>query len=670
MKSGNLMVYMRILLAVMAIVPGFACNRKMDRQEYPVRSDVILDEHEKNKILQFYSAPEDSLKRKAAVFLLEHIPAHYSNEIPVLRKMEQEYKERKPGLEYTDSYKTFSLVLMSLLGDQTAIEPEKLYDWQFISGNYIIDNIEQAFKVWGNRNRPEDIDFETFCEYILPYKAMHEPLDYDRKYFQEKYTPVISEEKDIHLAFDNIIKACPVRYCKPMDKEFPYLIGVGLSHKAGVGNCAQQAVSEVMILRSAGIPASVDYVPQWGNYPGRHFITKLIDKKGKSTFDLSLSDFKFAIPKDSLPESIPHVQYIKTIPKVYRMAWSVQPDRMLLASEGRKDKTGLFENLYEKDVTEEYTECSTFSLQANDTVNKIVYLCVFGRDEWIPVCASPVNGGLAVFEKVGRGVVYLPALFTEGNAKESGSFQPVGDPFYFTDEGTPIALAPVRKGKQKAKLFSKCPVYSYTAAHAYRMKGGKFQGANTSGFSDAKTLFTIDYYPFYRQEIEIEIESNEQFRYFRYLPPPNVTYSLAELQFYTQDGDRHPELIQGTYFERYKSGTSNFTALKDNDPDTYLTGTPVRDSWIGYDAGENNECKLVKIVFTPQGDGNCIIPGYFYELCYWDKNKWNSLGVKRAGNNFLEYGNLPAKALFRLKCHTKGREERIFTMEDGVQVWW
>ena len=36
----------------------------------------------------------------------------------------------------------------------------------------------------------------------------------------------------------------------------------------------------------------------------------------------------------------------------------------------------------------------------------------------------------------------------------------------------------------------------------------------------------------------------------------------------------------------------------------------------------------------------------------------------------LEYGNAPARALFRLHNRTKGSEERIFTYEDGKQIWW
>jgi hypothetical protein len=293
-------------------------------------------------------------------------------------------------------------------------------------------------------------------------------------------------------------------------------------------------------------------------------------------------------------------------------------------------------------------------------------LCVFDRHEWIPVAATSVNNGLAVFEKVGREVVFLPALFME-TGFESGYMQPIGYPFYFVEDGTLVTLAGIEAQKQNVKLFSKYPVHSYTAAHVYRMKGGRFQGANNRDFSDAKDLFAIDYYPFYRQEITIE--SDEEFRYFRYLPSQDVLYSFAELQFYTRDKNNNLKLIGGEFFEPHATH-SDFSLLLDNDLDTFVRSAPVRSSWIGFDVGENREISLTDIVFAPQNDGNCIIPGFTYELFIWKNNNWQPLGEKEATNNYLEYSNIPIDALFWLRCYTKGQEERIFTVENGRQVWW
>ena len=36
----------------------------------------------------------------------------------------------------------------------------------------------------------------------------------------------------------------------------------------------------------------------------------------------------------------------------------------------------------------------------------------------------------------------------------------------------------------------------------------------------------------------------------------------------------------------------------------------------------------------------------------------------------LEFGNIPENALLLLCDDTKGKEERIFTLEKGKQIWW
>lgn len=642
------------------MVCGFACTGKGDKEKKT--GQIVIDEQEKSRLLKFYSAPDDSLKKKAAIFLLENISVHYSNENLVLKRLKKKYVKEKKGRKSVDLYRTFSSTLKAVSGHGDITELKKINDDILVPSDYIIDNIEQAFKVWKSKDKTDNIDFDTFCEYILPYRVMDEPLDYNRKYYRKKYTSIIHGKRSMYDLFDTIVKVVPVRYNKSMDSEFPYLMGVGLSQKVGIGNCMQQAVSKVMILRSVGIPATIDYVPQWGNYPGRHYMAKLIDGKKKSIFELSLLDFKFIIPKDSLPEGIADILYIKTIPKVYRMTWSAQPERLMLNSNGRTEKTGLFQNLYEKDVTDEYTECSTFNLYVRDTVY-VAYLCVFGRNGWMPVCATPVNGDSAIFEKVGRNIVYLPTIYKMDDVGK-GYMQPVSDPFYFTDEGLSITLTGKDRKKQNVKLYSKYPVCSYTAAHSYRMKGGKFQGANKTDFSDAKDLFTINYFPFYKQEIKIE--NNEKFRYFRYLPPRDAVYGFSELQFYTQDGNNNQKQISGTFFEQNKIKELNFKFLNDGDLDTYA----IMERWIGYDVGKNNKVRLTGITFACQNDGNCIVPGYTYELFFWQDGKWMSSGEKEATQNYLEYKNIPMNALLWLKCHTKGREERIFTYKNNKQIWW
>lgn len=54
----------------------------------------------------------------------------------------------------------------------------------------------------------------------------------------------------------------------------------------------------------------------------------------------------------------------------------------------------------------------------------------------------------------------------------------------------------------------------------------------------------------------------------------------------------------------------------------------------------------------------------------WDGVMWKSLGVQVAKAQHLQYHNIPENALLLLRNHSRGVEERIFTYEDGKQIWW
>jgi hypothetical protein len=71
----------------------------------------------------------------------------------------------------------------------------------------------------------------------------------------------------------------------------------------------------------------------------------------------------------------------------------------------------------------------------------------------------------------------------------------------------------------------------------------------------------------------------------------------------------------------------------------------------------------------PRNDKNGIYPGMRYELFIWD-DEWISQGVKVATDDKIGFDNVPANAVMWLRNHDEGKEERIFTMKEGRQVWW
>lgn len=106
----------------------------------------------------------------------------------------------------------------------------------------------------------------------------------------------------------------------------------------------------------------------------------------------------------------------------------------------------------------------------------------------------------------------------------------------------------------------------------------------------------------------------------------------------------------------------------DDDILTYFDGPTGAVSWMGMDFGQ--PIRIDHLFYYTRGDGNQIEPEDEYELTYWDEGEWQSLGRKVPGRPWIEYDNVPEGAVLLLHDRTKGQEERVFTYEDGEQVWW
>jgi len=137
---------------------------------------------------------------------------------------------------------------------------------------------------------------------------------------------------------------------------------------------------------------------------------------------------------------------------------------------------------------------------------------------------------------------------------------------------------------------------------------------------------------------------------------------MAEIEFYEKGGTAP---LKGEII-----GTKWGPPLKnafDGDVLTFIDLWNPTSNWVGLDLGR--PVAISKIRFSSPNDKNHIVPGNLYELFYWD-NEWKSLGQQVAADKVLVYNKVPSDCLFLLRNYTEGKEERIFTYENGKQVWW
>lgn len=197
-----------------------------------------------------------------------------------------------------------------------------------------------------------------------------------------------------------------------------------------------------------------------------------------------------------------------------------------------------------------------------------------------------------------------------------------------------------------------------------KMIGGYFEGANNVNFKRSHLLARIDTLTSTHLQT-LKINSTSKYKFVRYVSPPKSSGNVSEIKFYNEHGkELTGKILASPAREDYVNAEKAF----DNNLETYFEGKNMDSSFIGLQLRTDE--KISRIAFSPRTDNNDIYIGDLYELFYFDLNGWVSLGNKKANSYELKYENIPSNGLYWLRNLTRGKEERIFTIDNGKQVWW
>lgn len=556
------------------------------------------------------------------------------------------------------------------------INTHEILDTDYIEGDKIKHNNKLAYKALLEASWKDSINSQDFHEYLLPYKLTNEMFDNwrDSLYtFHQELVLLHPNLKNMdslynyHLSttYNLLSSVIEMRNYFPSEENYSWL------DITKEGGCVARCRYAIYHLRAAGVPATYDYIPNWGNRPSsQHAYVGLANKKKqvekllkndndqKNLVDnlnaaMDPKSTHIFLEKD-MPQGL-YIQYEKTIPKIYRQTWSTQPSIIKLISKTPREEIHpyLFKpNMI--DVTSQYLQVADVKISKRFFENKhMAYLTTFDINNWIPVAFAPFNWyGEAVFKDMGKHILYLPMVYKSG-------LIPYGDPFVLEDSGAKRILACNKEKRIDMRLIRKFPLFSYAANHSIDFKGCRIEGSNDPDFKEAKVLHNIDYYPFYMQQIDLK--KPDTLRYIQLVAPDDGrVFRLAEIECY-QDSSGVLEKVE---HKTYKNGTlkGRFANAFDGNLNTYQNGKRFK---LDFETPR----PISRIRFCPKNDTNCVIPGNEYELFYWDK-RWVSMGKKIAKDFFLNYSNIPSGTIYWLKCLTEGKEERIFTYENGKQIWW
>lgn len=195
------------------------------------------------------------------------------------------------------------------------------------------------------------------------------------------------------------------------------------------------------------------------------------------------------------------------------------------------------------------------------------------------------------------------------------------------------------------------------------MVGSKFEVSNRKDFSGNEPFYCICDTP-HTNRTFIHLPEPVKGRYVRFSTPKDIRIELAELSF-SYDGVKvNPLKIEGDVSENKYLKIDN---IIDGDVLTYYLPKKGGASMV-IDFGK--EICFNELMYMPRNDDNFVRIGDVYELFYHGgKDGWISLGQKKATDTFLVYDNMPRGALFYLHDITRGKEEQVFRIENGKQVF-
>lgn len=587
-------------------------------------------------VLSHYKQGDDREKYKAARFLIENMPMYFSYNYPqsVLDSIaainDLLFSEGTPDAGSLNRVNKFPYDNL-----------EKIYDARIITSEYLIGNIDLAFKVWRERPWGKYVGFDDFCEYILPYRIKDEPLSGWRTLYYERFMPLL----DSLYQGTDIIEACNLLNKNAAEKKWLYSGQLHVPHLSAsylldhwVGDCEDMCDVSLYILRALGIPAATDTYLRSPNTIYSHYWPMVLDTTG-----LWVPCFVF---EENSP--VRGGTDGRKKGKVYRFAYSERPDDPFWNQPEENIPSGL-RNRTIRDVTTDYCSPNEIVVECDlippGDRAQWAYLGVFTTSGWVPVASARMKKGKAVFRTLENDLFYIPLYMKQGKQEIAGfPFRLAGDTCHYLKPGA---------FDTRMALYRKYPL----------INKGFIEGANRPDFSDADTLYAIPKVAAKSSSVSVTLE--KPYRYVRYISDPYFFGNMAELAFFDDAGRSLDGSVISAKPRLFQPGYLPENAF-DKDPVTYFSCI-VHLDWTGLAFAEPQTIGSISFVLV--NDDNFIREGDAYELFFFSGREWVSLGEREATSDTLVYNHVPGEALFWLKNKTRGVQEQIFMYKDGKQIF-
>ncbi|HUN01243.1 MAG TPA: hypothetical protein PLS00_00195 [Niabella sp.] len=685
----------------------FSCSQKT---EYPQDVDWALSQaghnrQELTKVLDHYRALGDSQKFNSACYLIANMPKHkadiYIDSIPEIIRgsylsvdsatkiyffsphTEGAFKyaslmhaildedEIHPGKEYIDSLVKYfyhgdpssskishefdSLVdyhasrILKAIDDSLNGKSEALSDAQFLSSAFLIDHIDNAFRVWRSAPLCKTLSFEEFKAVVLPYRSRFESIDLKSSDLFNLFNSILYCPDSLKSLSTIVHRFNFYTYCLDLfEEEGKHLGNLGFYDilQFYKFECSRHCEWTTRVLNSSGVPACLDFTPSWFNRKNKHFWVSVRDSTGRY--------HPFTPKWQELGDSV----YFKRASKVYRRTFEPYPKPGDFVK-SEEDVPLIFRDPFIKDVTEEYHQTQTIRWRQENSLNQVMYLAIFVGGQWNVIGWSKAQDKLFLFKQVP-----INSVYTIGEYKQ-GVYSPISNPFIVSADGSMTDIVPSTSDFKTFRLFRKYPKKDKLLIYLKSMIGTSIQASNDSDFHRFKTLHILDSVDLYDFNLKvIPITDRNEFRYIRIKPKVGSRLNLATLKLYGVSLKNIKTGKQDSLFKlpcRIMSHYFDASPLWDEDPLTFSNSMDI-------DIDLGSRYQLAELHIAPRNASNSIVEGDDYQLFYYDRG-WKNLGSQTAKFNFLDFENVPNHALYWLRNLSHGKEELPFVMINGQQLF-
>lgn len=436
--------YLVLFFISLLVISCTHTNNEIPEDVIEILEKAGTNRTELEKVLENYVSAENEEKLRAAYFLIGNMKDKS------FARFEVSDSDNNiigfSALDYRD-YGSMTRAWDSIVKIRGKLHQQRVelkYDYEIISADYLINTIDQAYDAWKNNSWTNFLDFNEFCEYILPYRSTNEPLEDWREYFIDKYAwvndSIVNDNDPVEVCnwINNDIKSWfrfdPRFYEHATDLGFTEMV------EGKMGRCEDMTNLAIYAMRANGVPVMSDFTPYWAKAGNNHAWNAVLGADGKIVIFMGgeANPGKYKLNQAKA--------------KVYRKTFSLQPGSLAEIKEDWEEAPPYINRNGIVDVTREYVPVSDVELQITGEIpdsTRFAYICVFNTGEWKAIHWSFIEDeGMVRYTDMGTDIAYLPALFI------NGEIIPAGNQFILTKEGKVEENRPEADSSIKLKIAS------------------------------------------------------------------------------------------------------------------------------------------------------------------------------------------------------------------------